>query len=129
MGTGLATVSPFLHASPTCISFAVGESDHDDSALSTTDSYAKLSCSTETTNSILAGNPITATATACTTYTGYAGAKIPSPHQLCHRWGNCQYAGRKFSVINVNVILMTSRTDIVLNVILTRTAIRHTITV
>ncbi len=76
---GLATVSPFLHSSPTCISFAVGESDHDDSALSTTDSYAKLSCSTKTTNSILAGNPITATATACTTYTGYAGAEIPSP--------------------------------------------------
>jgi hypothetical protein len=76
MGTCNCLPSP---ASPTCISFAIGESDHDDSALSTIDSYAKLSCSTETTDSILAGDPITATATACTAYTGYASAEIPSP--------------------------------------------------
>ncbi len=75
---GLTTVSPFLHASPTCISFALDESDHGDSALSTTDSYARLSCSTETTGNILAGDPFTATATACTAYTGYADAEIPS---------------------------------------------------
>jgi hypothetical protein len=68
---GLTTVSPLLHASPTCTSFAINQSDHDNSALSTINSYARLSCSTDY---ILAGDPITATA--CTAYTGYAGAEI-----------------------------------------------------
>jgi hypothetical protein len=74
----LTTVSPLLHASPTCTSFAINKSDPNNSALSTINSYARLSCSTETTDYILACDSITATATACTAYTGYAGAEIPT---------------------------------------------------
>jgi hypothetical protein len=82
----LTTVSPLLHDSPTCTSFAINKSGHDDSTLSTINSYARLSCSTETTDYILAGNPITATATACTTYTGYAGAEIPTATHSATDW-------------------------------------------
>jgi hypothetical protein len=55
----LTTVSPLLHASATCTSFTINESDHDDSALSTINSYARLSCRTETIDYILAGDSIT----------------------------------------------------------------------
>jgi hypothetical protein len=106
----LTTVSPLLHASTTYTSFAINESDHDVSALSTINSYARLSCRTETTDHILAGDSITTTTTTCTAYTGYsapaviyAGTSIAAiltaifvyahiPAGACARAGACTYA-------------------------------------
>ncbi len=112
MGGGrrrLTSVSPLLHASATCTSFVINESDHDDYALFTINSYARLSCRTETTDYILAGDSITTTTITCTAYTGSpivisAGTSIAAiltaiftyAHTLagaCARAGACTYAG------------------------------------
>jgi hypothetical protein len=104
----LTTVSPLLHA------FAINESDHDVSALSTINRYARLSCRTETTDQILAGDSITTNTTTCTAHTGFASYSAPAvisastsiaailtaifvyahtPAGACARAGACTYAG------------------------------------
>jgi hypothetical protein len=73
-----ATVSPLLHASPTTLSFVVGDSDSANTAIATTYINTEFFCITKTanTNTILISDPNTSTATA---YTAYTTSEILSP--------------------------------------------------